>query len=120
MAPCKSVVLNRSCGKSEVPQADIFSVKDCDEDTELQDGEVLVKTTYLSVDPYMRYKMLEETGTFYLEPWQVGQPCDGGGVGIVIQSKFDGLAPNDTVKTFYWPWKTTCKIDGKILEKVLN
>ena len=114
----RSVILNRSIDKCEVPQAEDFSTRDCDEDFELQDGEVLIKTLFLSVDPYMRYKMLSDTGTFYLEPWKVGHPCDGGGVGVVVQSKADGLNEGDLVESFFWPWKTICKVEGKHLNKV--
>lgn len=114
----RSVVLTRSIGKTEIPQADNFSVRDCYEKLELQDGEVLVKTLFLSVDPYMRYRMLADTGTYYLEAWKAGQPCDGGGVGVVVQTKYDGLNEGDFVQSFLWPWKTTCKIEGKLLNKV--
>lgn len=118
MAHCTSVVLNTYVPKTVIPRADIFSVKECDEEFELESGEVLLKTLYLSVDPYMRYKMMEDTETFYLEPWKVGQACDGPGIGIVLQSKFDDLVVNGLVETFSWPWKTICKIDGKLLKKV--
>ena len=48
-------------------------------------GEVLVRNLYMSVDPYMRGRMLDQPS--YVQPFQVGQPLDGGCVGQVIQSQ---------------------------------
>ena len=47
-------------------------------------GEVLVRNLYMSVDPYMRGRMLDQPS--YVQPFQVGQPLDGGCVGEVVQS----------------------------------
>jgi len=48
-------------------------------------GEVLVRNLYMSVDPYMRGRMLDQPS--YVQPFQVGQPLDGGCVGQVVQSQ---------------------------------
>lgn len=48
-------------------------------------GEVLVRNIFMSVDPYMRGRMRE--GKSYVEPFQVGQPLDGGCVGRVVRSE---------------------------------
>ena len=48
-------------------------------------GEVLVRNLYMSVDPYMRGRMLDQPS--YVQPFQVGQPLDGGCVGQVIRSQ---------------------------------
>ena len=48
-------------------------------------GEVLVRNLYMSVDPYMRGRMLDQPS--YVQPFQVGQPLDGGCVGAVVQSQ---------------------------------
>jgi NADPH-dependent curcumin reductase CurA len=47
-------------------------------------GEVLVRNLYMSVDPYMRGRMLDQPS--YVQPFQVGEPLDGGCVGEVVQS----------------------------------
>ena len=47
-------------------------------------GEVLVRNSYLSVDPYMRGRMREVKS--YVPPFQVGQVMDGGAVGRVVAS----------------------------------
>ena len=47
-------------------------------------NEVLVRTRYLSVDPYMRGRMRDRES--YAEPWSVGAVMSGGVVGEVIES----------------------------------
>ena len=59
------------------------------------DGEVLVRNSFVSVDPYMRGRMNDARS--YLPPFQVGQPMDGGAVGEVVESRSPDLAVGDTV-----------------------
>jgi NADPH-dependent curcumin reductase CurA len=61
----------------------------------LGDGEVLVRNLYMSVDPYMRGRMLEQPS--YVQPFQVGQPLDGGCVGEVVQSNHGTFQVGDRV-----------------------
>jgi len=49
----------------------------------LDDGEVLVRNTFLSVDPYMRGRMNDVKS--YSPPFQLHQPMDGGAIGVVEQ-----------------------------------
>jgi NADPH-dependent curcumin reductase CurA len=58
-------------------------------------GEVLVRNLYMSVDPYMRGRMLDQPGS--VQPFQVGQPLDGGCVGQVVQSQDEKLQVGDYV-----------------------
>jgi NADPH-dependent curcumin reductase CurA len=58
-------------------------------------GEVLVRNTYISVDPYMRGRMNDAKS--YVPPFQLDQPMAGGAVGEVVASEAEGLAPGDTV-----------------------
>ena len=48
-------------------------------------GAVLVRNLYMSVDPYMRGRMTDQQS--YVQPFQMGQPLDGGCVGQVVQSQ---------------------------------
>ncbi|MEM7798815.1 MAG: NADP-dependent oxidoreductase [Chloroflexota bacterium] len=50
-----------------------------------QEGEFLVKNHYLSVDPYMRGRMIDRPS--YAPPWQIGQVMEGGAIGEVIASQ---------------------------------
>jgi NADPH-dependent curcumin reductase CurA len=58
-------------------------------------GEVLVRNLYMSVDPYMRGRMIEQPS--YVQPFQVGQPLDGGCVGQVVQSQGGKVQVGDYV-----------------------
>lgn len=49
---------------------------------EPKDGEVLVRNIWMSVDPYMRGRMVDRES--YVPPFQVGQALQGGTVGQVI------------------------------------
>ncbi len=49
------------------------------------EGEILVRNSYLSVDPYMRSRMRDVKS--YVPPYEVGKVMDGGAVGQVIASK---------------------------------
>lgn len=52
---------------------------------EINEGEVLIRTLYLSVDPYMRGRMSDAKS--YAKPYEVGEPFQGGMVGKVVESK---------------------------------
>ncbi|MEO7236818.1 MAG: NADP-dependent oxidoreductase, partial [Lapillicoccus sp.] len=56
------------------------------------DGEVLVRNTFLSVDPYMRGRMNDSPS--YVPPFALDAPMDGGAVGVVEQ--VDGSAADGT------------------------
>ncbi|MBZ5738955.1 NADP-dependent oxidoreductase [Nocardioides mangrovi] len=58
-------------------------------------GEVLVRNTFLSVDPYMRGRMNDVKS--YVPPFALDAPMDGGAVGEVVSSGSDDLKPGDTV-----------------------
>jgi NADPH-dependent curcumin reductase CurA len=58
-------------------------------------GEILVRNTYMSVDPYMRGRMNDAKS--YVPPFQLGQPLDGGAVGEVEASNAEGFEVGDVV-----------------------
>jgi leukotriene B4 12-hydroxydehydrogenase/15-oxo-prostaglandin 13-reductase len=79
------------------------------------DGQVLVKTSYLSVDPYMRGRI---TGVrSYADPVNLGDVMVGGAVGQVVESHHTGFATGDFVLG-YWGWQEHAAVDGKTLLKL--
>ena len=62
----------------------------------LQEGQVLVKHHYLSLDPYMRGRM--NAGKNYAQPQPLGEPMIGGTVGEVAESKNAKFAVGETVQ----------------------
>ncbi|XP_070450000.1 prostaglandin reductase 2 isoform X3 [Equus przewalskii] len=112
------VVLNSRPGKNGNPVAENFRVEEVNLPDNINEGQVLVRTLYLSVDPYMRCRMNEDTGTDYITPWQLSQVVDGGGIGIIEESKHKNFTKGDFVIYFYWPWQTKVILDGNSLEKI--
>lgn len=62
---------------------------------DITDGEILVKTLYLSLDPAMRGWMNE--GKSYIRPVAIGEVMRAIGIGRVIASKSSKFAVGDTV-----------------------
>jgi NADPH-dependent curcumin reductase CurA len=58
-------------------------------------GEVLVRNTFMSVDPYMRGRMDDVKS--YVPPFRLDAPLDGGAVGEVVASGDESVRPGDTV-----------------------
>jgi NADPH-dependent curcumin reductase CurA len=61
----------------------------------LQDGQVLVRHKYLSLDPYMRGRMNDSKS--YTDPQPLGEVMLGGTVGLVVQSRHPKFSPGDSV-----------------------
>ncbi|KAM4625579.1 prostaglandin reductase 2 [Polymixia lowei] len=112
------VLLNSRPGTNGVPVPENFRLDETTLQRDLKQGEVLVRTLYLSVDPYMRCRMNADTGAEYLAPWQLSECADGGGVGVVESSCYDGLTEGDVVTSFNWRWQTHDVVMGSVLQKV--
>jgi NADPH-dependent curcumin reductase CurA len=78
-------------------------------------GEVLVRTVYLSVDPYMRGRMDGTSG--YAEGWDVGDPLEAGVVGEVVESNGVQFETGDIV-TGRLQWADYATAPGSELRKV--
>lgn len=61
----------------------------------LQEGQVLVRHHYLSLDPYMRGRMNDAKS--YAQPQPLGQTMQGGTVGEVVESRNARFAVGDKV-----------------------
>jgi NADPH-dependent curcumin reductase CurA len=70
---------------------------------DLQDGEVLVKTLYFSLDPYMRGRMSDAKS--YAQGFPLGEVMGGGAVCVVEESKNPTLKVGEVVMTFTG-WQT--------------
>ena len=82
---------------------------------ELGEGQVLVKATYISVDPYMRGRMNDSKS--YVAGFQLGAPMRGGGTGIVEESKDPSFSKGDAV-TGSLPWYRYQAVAAKELTKI--
>lgn len=77
-----------------MPASDNFAIIDAGV-PQPAEGEVLVRTRYLSVDPYMRGRMSDRKS--YVPPFALNEVMNGGVVGEVIESKSNAFKPGDIV-----------------------
>jgi NADPH-dependent curcumin reductase CurA len=77
--------------------------------------QVLVENIYMSVDPYMRGRMVDRKS--YVPPFQIGQPLDGGCVGRVVESKNEQFKVGDFVLGMFG-WREYFISDGTGLFKI--
>ncbi|HUB16632.1 MAG TPA: NADP-dependent oxidoreductase [Acetobacteraceae bacterium] len=96
------------------PDADTFELR---EDTvpEPGPGEVVTRTIWLSIDPYMRGRLREQQT--YGVAIQVGEVMTGETVGEVVASADPQFVPGDVVVGARG-WQTHCVAEGKRLVKV--
>jgi len=78
-------------------------------------GEVLVRSHFLSLDPYMRGRMSEARS--YAKPTQLGEVMTGQAVGEVVVSEHPRFAPGDTV-VGQLGWQEHAVARGSTLRKV--
>lgn len=76
----------------------------------LQDGQVLVRHHYLSLDPYMRGRMNE--GKSYAQPQPLGEVMIGGTVGEVVESRHPKFSVGDQVVGM-GGWQEYSVVDAK-------
>jgi NADPH-dependent curcumin reductase len=79
------------------------------------EGQALLRTIYLSLDPYQRGRM--NAGPSYAPRVEVGQVMEGGTVSEVLESKAAGLHPGDLVLG-YTGWQEYSVARGDSLQKV--
>jgi hypothetical protein len=78
-------------------------------------GQMLLRTLWLSLDPYMRGRMSDAPS--YAKPVEIGGVMEGRTVSEVVSSSRDGFAPGDIVLSPHG-WQTHAVSDGKGLRKI--
>ena len=82
---------------------------------ELGEGQLRLRNSWLSVDPYMRGRMNDVKS--YVPPFQLGEPMEGGAIGEVVESRADGFAPGDRVLHMAG-WRDEAVIPAKMAMKL--
>lgn len=82
---------------------------------DLQEGQLLLKALYVSVDPYMRGRMSEAKS--YVPPYNLNEPIRGGVVAEVVESRHDRYRASAVVLGNL-PWQTYSISDGKGLSLI--
>ncbi len=78
-------------------------------------GQVLVRTLWLSLDPYMRTRMGD--GISYAKGVEIGEVMEGGAVSEVLVSRDPALAPGDRV-VGRTGWQTHAVVNARGVRKV--
>jgi NADPH-dependent curcumin reductase CurA len=81
---------------------------------EIGEGEVLVKTHFLSIDPYMRNAM---GGDAHYGPLNPGDVMIGRGAGVVVESRHKDFAVGDAVQSEFG-WREYVALQGDGLRKL--
>src|SRR5215207_4071997 len=97
-----------------LPTVDDFEIVDVGT-PQVGDGDVLRRTIYLSLDPYMRGRMSDEAS--YAASVGIGQPMVGHTVSRVIESRNPAFAAGDFV-TGYDGWREAAVSNGLDLRKL--
>jgi hypothetical protein len=81
----------------------------------LEDGQVLLRVRYLSLDPYMRGRMSDAES--YAEPTRLGDVMPGGTVCEVVESRSSKRQVGDQVLS-YSGWQTHAIADARHMRKL--
>lgn len=79
------------------------------------EGQVMLRTLYLSLDPYMRGRM--NAGPSYAPPLELGQVMEGGTVSEVVESRRPEVVAGDVVLG-YSGWQEYAVADASTLRKL--
>lgn len=82
---------------------------------DLKDGQILLKTLYFSLDPYMRGRM--DAGESYAPPVEVNEVMGGEIVARVVESHHPEFSSGDIVVA-YSGWQSFTVSDGNFLRKL--
>nr|NNM89437.1 NADP-dependent oxidoreductase [Bacilli bacterium] len=81
----------------------------------LAEGEVLVESLYVSVDPYMRGRMNDTKS--YVPPYAIDDAIAGGVIARVIESRAQALTAGDIVLAGYG-WQTHAIVKATHVQKI--
>lgn len=101
----------RPVGKPKLSDFAIVS----EEKPQIQSGELLLKTNYVSVDPYLRGRMSDSKS--YVASFQLQQPISSGIIAEVVESQHSGFSKGDFVSGLL-EWKEYQKSTGTGLVKI--
>ncbi|WP_417887897.1 NADP-dependent oxidoreductase [Zunongwangia sp.] len=98
------------------PSESNFEIK-TEEKPALKEGEILLESKFISVDPYLRGRMND--GDSYIIPFKLHEPMSSMVVAEVVESKNEGFEKGAYVSGML-QWKEFQTHDGKGLNKIEN
>ena len=102
---------NRPAGKPSISDFETIS----EEDPVAGEGEILLKSLYISVDPYLRGRMRDEKS--YIPPFNLNEPLESNVVAEVVESKNPNFRKGEFVAGML-QWKELQTSKGTGLNKV--
>ena len=114
MSETRNVQIRLASRPSGWVTEDNFTVTD-ESMPEIEDGQILVRNIFMSVDPYMRGRMNDTKS--YIPAFQIGEVLQASVVGQVVDSKNAGYAEGDYVMGMLG-WENYSLSDGAQLRKV--
>ncbi|WP_106477019.1 NADP-dependent oxidoreductase [Phytohalomonas tamaricis] len=99
-----------------VPSPSLFKLRE-QSLSELGEGEVRIKNSWLSVDPYMRGRMSGKRT--YTEPYELNAPLTGAAIGEVVESSHEKFKPGDKVRHM-GGWRDVAQLPGNEVEILPN
>lgn len=97
-----------------MPNSNTFKMKS-ENIKEITEGQILIKTLYVSVDPYMRGRM--DDSESYVAPFKINHVIEGGAIGEVVESKSASYSQGDIVLGSYG-WQEYYVATDKELRKI--
>lgn len=97
-----------------LPGDDTFRYEEA-ESKKPAEGEILIESIYISVDPYMRGRMNDTKS--YSKPFAIDEPLNGHVLGRVVESNADSFQENDII-TGGLPWKKYNTVSADSVSRV--
>ncbi|MDT0641748.1 NADP-dependent oxidoreductase [Zunongwangia sp. F363] len=108
----KSIILkNRPSGKPSLKDFEFTDIKK----PKAEEGKLLLKTLYVSVDPYLRGRMRDEKS--YIPPFKLNEPLESMIVAEVLESRNNNFKKGDFVSGML-KWQEIQISDGEGLNKI--
>ena len=112
--PNRAVILKAR--PSGIPRSEHFEIVDMPV-AELEEGQLLVRNTYLSVDPAMRGWVSAVAN--YADPVPLGSVMRSLAVGVVEASRDPDYQPGDCVLGMFG-WQTRAAVDGSVVQRKIS
>ena len=113
-APASTRTILLAAVPDGIPRESDFRLEEI-QTPECAPGELLVRSLWISVDPYLRGRMTGNRS--YIDPIPVGRPMESGAIGEVIESGHSQFAPGDLV-TGLWAWQEYAAVGAGKIQRI--
>lgn len=100
--------------EGEIKESDLELVES--EVPALEEGQVLIRNTYISVDPTNRIWMSDRVQ--YMPPVEIGDVMRAGSIGVIAESRHPDFQQGDIANPGLGGWELYTTVDGAIASKM--